>query len=133
MILAELWPPIGLTLLLAGVTTAILLVVGTPLAWWLARSRKPGVEVVAAVVTLPLVLPPTVLGFYLLLGLGPNGPGGSLAALWGGRTLAFSFPGLVIGSVISSLPFMIAPLRGAFAAISTETLESAMCLGASPW
>jgi molybdate transport system permease protein len=131
--LTEIGAPISLTLLLAALTTAILLVIGTPLAWWLARSQKRGVELVAAIVTLPLVLPPTVLGFYLLLALGPYGPGGGLAALWGGRTLAFSFPGLVIGSVISSLPFMVAPLRGAFAAIGREPLESALCLGATPW
>ncbi|MDB5621487.1 MAG: modB [Devosia sp.] len=133
MSLTEIGAPISLTLLLAALTTAILLVIGTPLAWWLARSQKRGVELVAAIVTLPLVLPPTVLGFYLLLALGPYGPGGGLAALWGGRTLAFSFPGLVIGSVISSLPFMVAPLRGAFAAIGREPLESALCLGATPW
>ena len=123
MSLAELWSPISLTVLLAAVTTAILLCVGTPLAWWLARSRRSSVELVGAVLTLPLVLPPTVLGFYLLLLLGPQGPGGGIAGLWGGRTLAFSFPGLVIGSVIFSLPFMIAPLRDAFAAIGTETIE----------
>jgi len=133
MNLADILQPVGLSLALATVTTAILLVAGTPIAWWLARSRKRWVEAVAALLTLPLVLPPTVLGFYLLLALGPNGPGGSLAALWGGRTLAFSFTGLVIGSVLSSLPFMIAPLRGAFAAIGSEPLESALSLGASPW
>jgi molybdate transport system permease protein len=86
---------------------------------------------VGAVVTLPLVLPPTVLGFYLLLALGPNGPGGAIAGLWGARTLAFSFAGLVVGGVIASLPFMVQPLRNSFAAIETEVLEVADTLGAS--
>jgi molybdate transport system permease protein len=88
---------------------------------------------VAAVVALPLVLPPTVLGFYLLLMLGPNGPGGALAGLWGGRTLAFSFPGLVIGSVIYSLPFMVQPVRNAFEAIGERPLEVAATLRANGW
>jgi molybdate transport system permease protein len=106
-------------------------VLATPLSWWLARGRERGREIVGAIVTLPLVLPPTVLGFYLLLALGPFGPGGALASLWGARTLAFSFPGLVIGSVIASLPFMAQPLRNAFAAIETEVLEVSDTLGAS--
>src|SRR5690606_3164883 len=89
-----------------------------------------GKYIVGAVVTLPLVLPPTVLGFYLLLALGPQGPGGALAGLWGARTLAFSFPGLVIGSVLASLPFMVQPLRNAFAAIETDVIEAAETLGA---
>src|SRR3978361_1681299 len=93
----DLWSPIRLTLALASITTVLLLLIGTPIAWWLARSRARWKEAVAAVVALPLVLPPTVLGFYLLLALGPNGPGGAVAGLWGGRTLAFSFPGLVLG------------------------------------
>jgi molybdate transport system permease protein len=96
----ELWPPIRLTLLLAIITTILLLIVGTPIAWWLARSRSRWKEVVAAIVALPLVLPPTVLGFYLLLSLGPNGPGGWLARLFGARSLAFTFEGLVICSVL---------------------------------
>jgi molybdate transport system permease protein len=96
----ELWPPIRLTLLLASTTTILLLIIGTPIAWWLARSRSRGKEVVAAIVALPLVLPPTVLGFYLLLALGPNGPGGWVARLFGGRSLAFTFEGLVIGSLL---------------------------------
>src|SRR5690606_9127639 len=90
-------------------------------------------EVVAAVVALPLVLPPTVLGFYLLIALGPGGPGGALAGLWGARTLAFSFEGLVIGSLIYSLPFMVQPLRNAFEASGSEPLEAAATLGASRW
>ncbi|MFC3703864.1 molybdate ABC transporter permease subunit [Devosia honganensis] len=131
MDLVPLLSPIGLTLALAFWVTVILLVVSTPLAWWLAHGRWAGREVVGAVVTLPLVLPPTVLGFYLLLALGPSGPGGALAGLWGARTLAFSFAGLVIGGVIASLPFMVQPLRNAFAAIGLEVLEAADTLGAS--
>jgi molybdate transport system permease protein len=130
--LGDLWPPVVLTLSLAALTTAILLVLGTPIAWWLARSKAKWKEAVAAVVALPLVLPPTVLGFYLLIALGPLGPGGWLAGFWGARTLAFSFPGLVIGSVIYSLPFVVQPIRDAFAAIGRQPLEAAATLGASP-
>ena len=133
MDLTALLSPIALTLSLALCVTAILLVVATPIAWWLAHGRWAGREVIGALVTLPLVLPPTVLGFYLLLALGPNGPGGALAGLWGARTLAFSFVGLVIGGVIASLPFMVQPLRNAFAAIEREVLEVADTLGASRW
>ena len=124
---------IGLTLALAGVSTAILLAIGTPIAWWLARSRARWKEGVAALVALPLVLPPTVLGFYLLIALGPNGPGGWLAALGGGRTLAFTFEGLVVGSVIYSLPFAVQPIRSAFEAFGERPLEVAATLGARPW
>jgi len=131
--LSEVWPAVALTLGLAAVVTTILVALGTPIAWWLARSAAPWKEAVAAVVALPLVLPPTVLGFYLLLALGPNGPGGALAGLWGARTLAFSFPGLVIGSVIFSLPFMVQPLRNAFEAIGDDALEAAATLGSRPW
>ena len=131
MDLNTLLSPILLTLALALCVTLILVAIATPLSWWLARGRGGGRDVVGAVVTLPLVLPPTVLGFYLLLALGPNGPGGVVAALWGARTLAFSFAGLVIGGVIASLPFMVQPLRNAFAAIETEVLEVADTLGAS--
>jgi molybdate transport system permease protein len=133
MSLAELWPPISLTLVLAGINTLILLVIGTPIAWWLSQSKWAGKEGIGAIVALPLVLPPTVLGFYLLLALGPHGPGGWVASWWGGRTLAFSFGGLVIGSIIYSLPFMVHPLRNAFEAIGHEPLEAASCLGASDW
>ena len=129
---SDLWPPIALTLSLATVTTAILMVVGTPIAWWLARSSWPWKEAVGAIVSLPLVLPPTVLGFYLLLMLGPNGPGGLIAGFWGGRTLAFSFWGLVIGSVIYSMPFVVQPIRNAFEAMGTRPLEVAATLRASP-
>jgi molybdate transport system permease protein len=125
--------PVTLTLSLAAIVTAILLVVATPVAWWLARSRAPWKEAVAAVAALPLVLPPTVLGFYLLLAFGPSGPGGALAGLWGARTLAFSFEGLVIASVIYSLPFMVQPLRNAFEAFGNEPIEAAATLGAGRW
>jgi molybdate transport system permease protein len=131
--LGELWVPIRLTLTLATTVTVLLLVIGTPIAWWLCRSRAPWKEPVAAIVSLPLVLPPTVLGFYLLIALGPNGVGGPIAGLWGGRTLAFSFPGLVLGSVIYSLPFMVQPLRNAFEAMGEEPLEAAATLGAGRW
>jgi len=131
--LVELWPPIRLTLELAAITTTLLLVVGTPIAWWLARSKAVWKEAVAAVVALPLVLPPTVLGFYLLIFLGPDGPGGALASLWGARTLAFTFEGLVIGSVIYSMPFVVQPIRNAFEAFGERPIEAAATLRASPW
>ena len=129
----ELWPPIQLTLILASVTTIALLIVATPIAWWLARSQARWKEAVAAVVALPLVLPPTVLGFYLLLALGPNGPGAWLASLFGKRSLAFTFEGLVIGSVLYSLPFVVQPIRNAFEAIGPRPMEVAATLRASPW
>ena len=131
MSFAEIWTPVSLTLSLAAINTVILLLVGTPIAWWLARSRSRYREMVGAIVAMPLVLPPTVLGFYLLLALGPYGPGGWIASLWGGRTLAFSFTGLIIGSIFYSLPFMVQPLRNAFAAIGDEPLEAASSLGAT--
>lgn len=130
---ATLWPPIRLTLELAAVTTLLLLVVSTPIAWWLARSKAWWREIVGAIVALPLVLPPTVLGFYLLIALGPDGPGGWVASLFGGRTLAFSFEGLVIGSLIYSLPFVVQPIRNAFEAVGDRPLEVAATLRASPW
>lgn len=120
------------TLKLALITTGVLVVVGTPLAWWLARTRRAYKTVVEAVVALPLVLPPTVLGFYLLIALGPRGPiGGALEAL-GGEPLVFSFPGLVVGSIVYSLPFMVQPLQVAFSSIGTLPLEAAATLRASP-
>jgi len=122
-----------LTLQLATITTLVLLVMATPLAWWLARSSSRWKEFVAAVISLPIVLPPTVLGFYLLVALGPQGPGGALASLWGGRTLAFTFEGLVIGSIIYSLPFVVQPVRNAFTAMGDRPLEAAATLRASPW
>ncbi|MDC9824968.1 molybdate ABC transporter permease subunit [Devosia sp. ZB163] len=128
----EIVQPVGLTLTLALIVTLFLLVIGTPIAWWLCRTDSPVKAPVAAIVSLPLVLPPTVLGFYLLLAFGPNGPGGLIAPLWGARTLAFSFEGLVIASVIYSLPFMVQPLRTAFEAIGSDTLEAAATLGSGP-
>ena len=124
----DIWTPILLTIQLAAATTLILLIVGTPLAWWLARSTARWKEIVGTLVALPLVLPPTVLGFYLLIALGPEGLGGLL----GLRTLAFSFEGLVIGSVIYSMPFVVQPIRNAFEAIGDRPLEVAATLRASP-
>jgi molybdate transport system permease protein len=129
---SEIWVPIQLTIELAAITTLSLLVVATPLAWWLARSRAAWKEAVAAVVSLPMVLPPTVLGFYLLIALGPDGPGGAIASLWGARTLAFTFTGLVIASIVASMPFVVQPIRNAFAAIGDRPLEVAATLRASP-
>lgn len=124
--------PIWLTLRLASVSTLLLLLVGTPLAWWLARTRSFLKTPVEATVALPLVLPPTVLGFYLLIGLGPDGIiGGPWQAL-SGSALAFSFAGLVIGSVIYSLPFVVQPLQNAFQALGAGPLETAATLGAGP-
>jgi molybdate transport system permease protein len=129
--LADLWSPIRLTLALASTTTVILLLVATPVAWWLARSKAWWKEAVAAVVALPLVLPPTVLGFYLLIALGPNGPGGWIGSFFGLRTLAFSFGALVVGSVIYSFPFAVQPIRNAFEAIGDRPLEVAATLRAT--
>jgi molybdate transport system permease protein len=111
----------------------LLLIIGTPIAWWLARTRAWWKEGVAAIVAMPLVLPPTVLGFYLLVALGPDGIGGPIAGLWGARTLAFTFQGLVIGSVFYSLPFVVQPIRNAFQAMGDRPLEVAATLRASPW
>ena len=130
---SQLWSPIVLTLKLAALTTVLLLVIGTPVAWWLARSSARWKEAVATLVAMPLVLPPTVLGFYLLLLLGPSGPGGALAGLWGARTLAFTFEGLVLGSVLYSMPFVVQPIRNAFEAIGDRPLEVAATLRATPW
>lgn len=109
------------------------MVVGMPIAWWLAWTTSRWKEVVATVVALPLVLPPTVLGFYILVALGPQGLGGWLGSLVGMRTFAFTFQGLVVGSVISSLPFMVQPLRNSFEAMGRRPLEVAATLRASPW
>jgi molybdate transport system permease protein len=129
----DIWQPIRLTIELAAITTVLMIVVGTPIAWWLARSRAWWKEGVAAIVAMPLVLPPTVLGFYLLVTLGPSGPGGVLASLWGARTMAFTFEGLVIGSIVFSLPFVVQPIRNAFEAMGDRPLEVAATLRASPW
>ncbi len=127
-----MWDPILLTLKLATITTLVLLVVGTPVAWWLARSKARWKEVVGAVVALPLVLPPTVLGFYLLLLLGPSSPLGQAATALFGHALPFTFEGLVVGSVLYSLPFIVQPVRNAFEAIGDRPLEVAATLRASP-
>ncbi|HPX61169.1 MAG TPA: molybdate ABC transporter permease subunit [Deltaproteobacteria bacterium] len=123
---------IWLTVRLAGLVTAILLVLGTPIAWWLARSRSRWKGPIGAVVALPLVLPPSVLGFYLLLAMGPNGPLGKLTACLGMGALPFTFWGLVLASVFYSLPFMVQPLQNAFEAIGDRPLEVAATLRASP-
>jgi molybdate transport system permease protein len=130
---SDIWVPVKLTIELATISTLSLLVVATPLAWWLARSKHSWKEVIATIISLPLVLPPTVLGFYMLIALGPDGPGGMIANLWGGRTLAFTFQGLVIGCIISALPVVVQPIRNAFAAIGDRPLEAAATLRASPW
>jgi len=124
---------VGLTLRLASVTTAILLLVGTPLAWWLATSTSRWRGPVGAIVALPLVLPPTVIGFYLLILLGPRGPLGELTTALGLGTLPFTFWGLVVGSVVYSMPFVVQPLQNAFAGIGPRPLEMAATLRAGPW
>jgi molybdate transport system permease protein len=126
------WQAILLTLKLASVVTFILLWVATPLAWWLARTRSGWRKPIGALVALPLVLPPSVLGFYLLLAMGPNGPIAPLLAWFGIGLLPFSFSGLVIASVFYSLPFMVQPLQSAFEAIGDAPFEAAATLRASP-
>jgi molybdate transport system permease protein len=129
---ADDWSAIRLTLELATATTIILLLLATPLAWWLARSRSIAATVISAVTTLPLVLPPTVLGFYLLVLMGEQGPLGRLTASLGWGLLPFSFAGLLIASVIYSLPFSVQPLQQAFREIGNRPLEVAASLRASP-
>lgn len=126
--IAALW----ITVKLAIITTIVLILIGTPLAWWLARSRFRFKTVIEAIVALPLVLPPTVLGFYLLIALGPQGPLGRFMLLLGLEPLAFTFSGLVIGSVFYSMPFVVQPLQNAFSAIGDRPLEAAATLGATP-
>lgn len=121
------------TLALSAVTTLLLLLIGTPLAWWLARTRVRFAVAIEAVVALPLVLPPTVLGFYMLVALGPHGPVGSTLETMGIGHLAFSFSGLVLASALYSLPFMVQPLKDAFAAVGTRMTEAAATLRAGPW
>jgi molybdate transport system permease protein len=125
-------PVIWTTAELAGITTLLLLLLATPIAWWLACAGGWWKEVAAAVVALPLVLPPTVLGFYVLVALGPESPLMSLLHPFGVRTLAFTFTGLVIGSVIYSLPFAVQPIRNAFEAIGPRPMEVAATLRAGP-
>lgn len=124
----------AVTLKLAALSTLILLVIGAPLAWWLARTRWRGRFLVDAVIALPLVLPPTVLGFYLLIAMAPDSPVGRLyAALFPDRTLPFSFTGVVVASVFYSLPFMVHPLMQAFEQVGRAPLELAATLGAPRW
>ncbi len=127
------WTAIRLTAQLAALTTVLLLLVGTPMAWWLARTRSRLKPFWAAVVALPIVLPPTVIGFYLLLLMGPQGPVGQATQALGWGRLPFTFAGLVVASVLYSLPFVVQPLQQAFEAIPERTLEAAATLRASPW
>jgi molybdate transport system permease protein len=124
--------PVWISLKLASVTVVVLILLGTPLAWWLAFTRSRSRALVEALVALPLVLPPTVLGFYLLILLGPAGPIGGFWVTITGNSLTFSFLGLVIASVIYSFPFAVQPLQSAFESIGREPLEAAATLGASP-
>ncbi|MBU6260174.1 MAG: ABC transporter permease subunit, partial [Burkholderiales bacterium] len=127
------WTAIRLTALLAATSTLALLALGTPLAWWLARTPSRLKPLWAALVTLPLVLPPTVIGFYLLLLLGPQGPVGALTQALGLGRLPFTFGGLVVASVVAGLPFVVQPLQLAFEAIPEALLEAAATLRAGPW
>lgn len=127
--LAAVW----LTVKLAAVTTVLLLLLGTPVAWWLARTHSRLKGLVGSVVTLPLVLPPAVLGFYLLVLMGPNGPVGRLTQALGLGLLPFTFAGLVVASCLYSTPFVVQPLQQAFAAIGRPPMEAAATLRASPW
>lgn len=129
---SEAWQAIGLTLELATITTLLLLLIATPLAWWLSQTRSRWRAPVSALVTLPLVLPPTVLGFYILVLLGPQGWMGQLTQALGIGVLSFSFSGLVIGSVIFSLPFAVQPIQYAFEAIGKRPMEVAATLRARP-
>ena len=122
-----------LTAELASVTTALLLLLGTPIAWWLARTRSRLKSAVAALVALPLVLPPTVIGFYLLMLMGPEGPVGRFTSMLGLGLLPFTFWGLVVASILHSLPFVVQPLHQAFEALGARPLEVAATLRASPW
>ncbi|GAA6135813.1 molybdate ABC transporter permease subunit [Oceaniserpentilla sp. 4NH20-0058] len=120
-----------LTFKLAFLSTLILIIIATPIAWFLAHSQFKAKFLLEAIIALPLVLPPTVLGFYLLIALGPQGPGGWIANMWGGHTLAFSFTGLLIGSIIYSLPFVVQPLQNGFSLIGKKPLEVAYTLNAN--
>jgi len=126
------WTAIRLTAELAALTTVLLLIVGTPMAWWLARTRSPLKPVWSALVAMPIVLPPSVLGFYLLLLMGPQGPVGQFTQWLGLGRLPFTFGGLVVASVLYSMPFVVQPLQQAFEAIPERTLEAAATLRAGP-
>ncbi|MCX2779720.1 molybdate ABC transporter permease subunit [Microbulbifer thermotolerans] len=127
------WSAIWLTLRLAGTVTLLLLFIGTPIAWWLAKTHSRWKGPVGAIVALPLVLPPTVLGFYLLLAMGPNGPVGQLTLALGLGTLPFTFWGLVLASLFYSLPFVVQPIQNAVEALGDRPLEVAATLRAGPW
>ncbi len=128
----EAWQAIRLTIELASLTTIVLLILATPLAWWLSQTRSRWRAPISAMVTLPLVLPPTVLGFYLLVAMGPAGPLGQLTSALGWGPLAFTFTGLLIGSIFFSLPFAVQPIQHAFEAIGRRPLEVAATLRARP-
>lgn len=130
---SEAWQAIVLTLQLASLTTLVLLLLATPLAWWLSQTRSPWRGPVAALATLPLVLPPSVLGFYLLVAMGPQGPLGQWTQAMGWGVLSFTFTGLLIGSVVFSLPFAVQPIQHAFEAMGPRPMEVAATLRASPW
>jgi len=119
------------TIKLASITTVILILIGTPIAWWLSQTRFKFKAVIEAIIALPLILPPTVLGFYLLMTLGTNGPIGNFLESLGGSSIAFTFTGLVVGSVIYSLPFVVQPLQNSFGSIGNQPMEVAATLGAS--
>jgi len=130
--LSTIWPALLVTLKLASLTTLILLLLGTPLAWWLARTRSVLKTPLSALVALPMVLPPTVLGFYLLVLMGPHGALGQLTSALGLNSLAFTFSGLLLASVIYSLPFVVQPLQAGFASLDPVVLDVAATLRASP-
>lgn len=132
MFTAEELLPVKLTLELALITTVFLLLVATPLAWWLSHTKSKWRAPLSSIVTLPLVLPPSVLGFYLLVAMGPSGPLGKLTEALGIGLLTFTFPGLVIGSIVYSMPFAVQPLQAAFESIGKRPLEVAATVGAKP-
>lgn len=124
--------PVWLSIELATVTMVLLILLATPMAWWLARTKNPLRAPVSAIVTLPLVLPPSVLGFYILVAMGPHGPIGQLTQSLGLGLMTFNFSGLIVGSLIYSLPFAVQPLQGAFESIGNRPMEVAATLGAKP-
>lgn len=127
------WQPVWLTLKLASTSTLLLLIIGTPIAWWLARTNAWYKQALSAIVALPLVLPPTVLGFYLLILMAADGPVGALTESLGLGTLPFTFPGLLVASIIYSMPFVVQPLQNAFESLGPRPVEVAATLRASPW